>query len=413
MMSAIILKVERPAYGGCFIGRHNGKVVMISGAVLPGETIEAAVEAEKKDYIKAAATRILEPSPFRIEPACKYYGTCGGCQLQHVPYEIQVKLKQEILLDCLKRQAKIETALSDPVFDATPWNYRLRGQFKMSSGKIGFYKENSREVVDIDNCPLMDIKINEYLKKIRAAIKDIDVNEIHITCGEDAATALIKTPKQVASPDLKLLESVFLGMGFSGLCVETHNGKIFQSGKFHITLNLNKLKYTVSPRTFFQSHWSLNQVVTEIIENSLQPLKGKKVLDLYSGAGNFSIPLAADAEVTAVEENPYAIEDGKRNIEINKIKNCRFINSSAEGFHTGENFDIIILDPPRAGISNTAMNAVLTLAAERIVYISCNPSTLARDLKKLLNKYHIESVRIIDFFPQTSHIESLALLRLN
>lgn len=133
---------------------------------------------------------------------------------------------------------------------------------------------------------------------------------------------------------------------------------------------------------------------------------------MYSGAGNFSIPLATEADVTCVEENPYAVADGIRNVAINNIHNCRFINESAENFHANDNFDILILDPPRAGITNRLMEMIFSLLADKILYISCNPSTLARDLKKLASRYDLESLRMIDFFPQTSHIESLAYLRI-
>lgn len=413
-MSTLIVKVDHPAYGGFFIGRHEGKIVMISGAVLPGETVKVKVEEEKRDYIKAAVIEIFEPSPLRIEPACKYFGSCGGCQLQHIPYEMQIRLKENILRDCLKRQAKTEAILSEPIIDSNPWNYRLRGQFKVSHGAIGFYREKTREIVDIDNCPLMTKDINEYLEKSRAILKDTDIKELHITTGENSATALIKSDLVAKSlSGIKQLASIFLNLGFSGLCIEAQDKKISCFGEKYVTLNLfGNQRYTISPMTFFQSHWRLNNTVIEFIKNCLQPLKNKKILDMYSGAGNFSIPLATDADVTGVEGNPYAIADGDRNLGINNIKSCRFINSSAENFQIKNKFDIVILDPPRAGITNSLMEMILLLSPDKIVYVSCNPSTLSRDLKKLLSRYHLESLRLVDFFPQTSHIESLAYLNI-
>ncbi|MBI5408874.1 MAG: class I SAM-dependent RNA methyltransferase [Nitrospirae bacterium] len=411
-MSTLTLKIERPAYGGVYIGRHEGKVVMIKGAVLPGETVEAIIEDEKKDYIAASVKKILESSPHRIRPACRYFGVCGGCHLQHAPYALQVRLKQEILRDCLKRLAQIENDLGKPIIDADPWNYRLRGQFKTSHGVIGLYRENTREVVDMDNCPLMDEKINEGLKNIKPLLKSFGIREIHITTG-DRSTALIKLSSSGKSPEgMNELASLFQQAGFSGLYIETRDKKIVRYGEPYVTLSLQDLKYTISPMAFFQSHWRLNQTVVELIKNSLKPLKGIKVLDLYSGAGNFSIPLAADADVIAVEENPYAIEDGRRNLKSNGIRNYRLINSSAEDFHFEGRFDIVILDPPRTGVTNRVAGKILDLMPGRIVYISCNPATFARDLKKLQRKYEIESVGIIDFFPQTYHVESLAIFRL-
>jgi 23S rRNA (uracil1939-C5)-methyltransferase len=410
--STAVVKVERPAYGDVSIGRYGGKVVMIKGAVLPGESAEINIENEKKDYLTASVRKIIDPSPYRIKPACIYFGSCGGCHFQHIPYDRQILLKEEILRDCLKRLAKVEAELSEPVTADNPWNYRFRGQFKIARDKIGFYRESTTEVVDIDSCALMAEEVNNYFQEARAMLEGFDVKEMHITKG-DRLTVLIKDPARVRSgADLDKLASRFLDSGSAGLFIETAGKKVFVYGEPFITLNLENLKYTVSPMSFFQSHWRMNRVVAELIKKDLQPVKNRKILDLYAGAGNFSLPLTTDAEVIAVEENPFAVEDGRRNLEINKIKSCRFVRVSAEKFHARDNFYAAILDPPRNGLTNRTMNNVLALKPERIVYISCNPATFSRDLKKLTVKYDIESIRMIDFFPQTFHIESLAFLRL-
>ncbi|MEW6740197.1 MAG: class I SAM-dependent RNA methyltransferase [Nitrospirota bacterium] len=409
----ITLKAELPAYGGLSIGKWKGKVVFIKNTI-PGETIEAKLEEERKDYYTASTTKILEPSPDRIEPNCKFFGPCGGCQFQHISYQRQIKLKEEILKDSLKRLGKIDIELSKPLIYDNPWHYRYRGQFKVLQGKIGFYREKTREVIDIDGCPLMTEEINEYLLKVRGILKNSEhlhaVSEVHISHG-DEAVALIKTR---GKQPLKLdgLAPAFLHSGFSGVFIDSGEKRLLKYGNHYITLDLEGLKYTISPMSFFQSHWRLNQAVVGFVKDSLQPLKGKRVLDLYSGAGNFSLPISLDVgEVIAVEENPFAIEDGKRNLQINGIKNCRFIRSSIEGLNIKDSIDIIILDPPRLGLTNAAMDKILAMVPERIVYVSCNPTTLARDTKKLFAAYELESIRMIDFFPQTYHIESLAFLR--
>lgn len=409
----ITLKAELPAYGGFSIGRWKGKVVFIKNTI-PGETIEAKLEEEKRDYYIASTTKILESSPDRIEPNCKFFGPCGGCQSQHISYQRQIRLKEEILKDSLKRIGKINIELSKSLIYDNPWHYRYRGQFKVLQGKIGFYREKTREVIDIDDCPLMTKEINEYLLKVRGILKNSEhlheVSEVHISYG-DEAVALIKTR---GKQPLKLDEiaPAFLHSGFSGVFIDSGEKRLLKYGNHYITLNLEGLKYTISPMSFFQSHWKLNLAVVRFVKDSLQPLRGKRVLDLYSGAGNFSIPIALDAsEVNAVEENPFAIEDGKRNLAINNIKNCRFIRSSIEALQIKDSIDILIADPPRLGLTNKAIDKILNVIPERIAYVSCNPTTFARDLKKLLSKYEIESVRVIDFFPQTYHIESLAFLR--
>ncbi|MEW6714731.1 MAG: class I SAM-dependent RNA methyltransferase [Nitrospirota bacterium] len=408
------LNVDRPAYGGLSIGRYEGKVVMIKGAALPGETVEVVIEQEKKDFSIASVARIIKPSPHRIEPGCKLFGICGGCHLQHASYEEQVALKADILKDSLKRTAKIDIKLSAALAADSPWNYRYRGQFKIENGKIGFYREKSTDLIEIDNCPLMRDEINRSLKEVKNIIGGINAKEIHISCG-DNLIALLKIPEQrKAGTGFDRIASTFLDSGFSGLIIETGDKKIFRYGKPYLMLNLvgNDLQYTVSAMSFFQSNWELNQRVARLIKDTLQPYKGKKVLDLYAGAGNFSLPLAGDAEVIAVEENPYAVEDGLRNLEINRINNCEFIRSSAEDFQTSDKIDILILDPPRPGLTQKAIKNVLTMMPEQIVYISCDPSTFSRDIRKLSEKYYVESVRMVDLFPQTFHIESLAFLKL-
>ncbi|MEW6600988.1 MAG: methyltransferase domain-containing protein, partial [Nitrospirota bacterium] len=208
------------------------------------------------------------------------------------------------------------------------------------------------------------------------------------------------------------LASRLMNAGLSGLMAMIGDNPPLLFGKTYMTAGLLDYKYTLSPPSFIQANWGLNQSIVKIVRDTLLPFKGMKVLDLYAGAGNFCIPLAGDAEVTAVEGNPYAIEDGRRNLEINNITNCTFIRSTAERFQPGDHYDIVLLDPPRPGLSHKVMIKVLEMLPQRIVYLSCNPATFSRDLRKLSANYDIESVRMIDFFPQTFHIETLAFLNL-
>ncbi len=408
IMSVVTIKVEIPAYGGRSISKLNGKIVMIKGAI-PGETAEVMLQEEKKDYSIGTAVSIPIPSPDRCMPECGYFGLCGGCQLQYIAYSRQVRLKEEILRDCIKRIAKAETELSPSIVGTSSWNYRLRGQFKISRGRTGFYKEKSREVVDIKFCPLMSAEVNQYLERARSLVGNMTAGEVHISFG-GGAIALIKTsyPDDI---DCGKLSRDFIEAGFSGAVVQMPHRKAIRKGMQYMTLDLDNLSYTVSPLSFFQSNWSLNQAVVGFLKSALQPLKGKRVMDLCSGAGNFSLPLAAAADhVVAVEESAYAVTDGIRNAEINGIKNCIFINSSMDSAVINEDVDTLIADPPRPGLTDRTIDNILRALPGEIAYISCNPTTLARDLKKLFVHYEIESIRMIDFFPQTYHIESLALL---
>lgn len=409
MNNVLTLKVEQPVYGGLSICRYKGKVVFVTGAI-PGETVKIAIEDEKKDYYIASVKEINDPSPDRIVPKCTYFGSCGGCQLQFITHTRQVRLKEAVLRDSLKRLAKVEKTLSEPMTDNRQWHYRLRGQFKVSKNKIGFYRARTREVVDIDNCPLMSDDINKKLNKLRTLLQKTGITEIHITSTSDPAVLLKTSPGHLSKQVLTSMAEKLLESGFTGVCNQSSDNRVSWHGQSYVTLYLDSLIYTLSPLSFFQSNWRLNQVVVGKIKNTLSSQRIKKVLDLYAGAGNFSLPLAEGAEIIAVEENPYAIQDGMRNVEINKIKNYRFIQSPAECYHIDSTFDVLFIDPPRPGLTNRVIKNILNAMPESIVYVSCNPTTLARDLKKLLARYSLQSIGLIDFFPQTYHIESLTFL---
>lgn len=396
-----ILKSLAPAYGGYSIAR-NGKVIFIRGAI-PGEVVEVDIVEKKRDYSVASVVNVLEPSEDRVKPACPVFGTCGGCQLQFVSYERQLAMKGEILLDSLSRLGGIEIKPGEVFFDGQ-WNYRHRAQFKVSrQGVVGFFRESTRDVVGFDECPLLVQEINEVFSKIKDTVPVENLREIHISAG-DALTVLLRGDEHDSEACVKVLETGVSGVAFN----DDH-----AAGQDYIILDIGGLKYSVSPWTFFQAHWSLNRRVVDFVANTLQPLEGERILDLYAGAGNFSLPLAAEAgEIIAVEENRHAVEDAARNLQINNIKNCRIVRSSAEKYKFTGKFDVIILDPPRPGLTSEVAKKVLDHGASRIVYVSCNPATLARDLKKMKDKYEVESVHQIDFFPNTFHIEAAAFLRI-
>jgi 23S rRNA (uracil1939-C5)-methyltransferase len=406
-----IIRAETPVYGGYVIVR-DGKVLFIKGAI-PGELVEVSIEEKKKDYSIAVVHTVLEPSPFRRRPPCPVFGVCGGCQLQFMEYGRQVSMKEEILLETMKRIGNVDAVL-DPSLTAHDFRYRHRGQFKISrNGDVGFYRERTREVVPVEECPLMVDGINDTLRKLRTVGLG-GVKEIHITSG-DSQTLLIKGHMSEETSQA-LMES-----GVSGIAFE--NGDSL--GKDYVTLDLNGLKYTVTPWSFFQSHWALNCIVADTVVKKLSPLENKRILDLYAGAGNFSLPLSLGAqEVVAVEENLFAVEDGFRNAMLNAIQNCRFIHLSVEKSlesrkkHQVErlfgeaHYDAIVLDPPRPGVTSECLKRIIETRSEKIVYVSCNPATLARDVRKMSEMYDLESLSLVDFFPNTYHIEALAVLSL-
>jgi 23S rRNA (uracil1939-C5)-methyltransferase len=397
----LILKSLMPAYGGYTIARDD-KVIFLKGAI-PGELVDVEIEERKRNYSVARVINVIEPSEFRTVPQCRVFGICGGCQLQYISYERQLTMKDEILLDSLNRLGSIETALGTALSDSQ-WNYRHKAQFKISKqGEPGFFRQTTREVVTFENCPLMKQEINDIFQKIKENDLAHNLSEMHIALG-DTPVALLRGKDYDES-----LFDRFTEIGLSGIA---YNDSIAYGGAY-TGFDMNGLRYTVSPWTFFQSHWSLNRKLLDFLIEKLIPLEGKRVLDLYAGAGNFSIPVSRHAaEVVAVEENEYAVEDGLRNLNLNNIGNCRFIKSSAEKYKINTEYDLIILDPPRPGVASEVIKKILENSPQRIVYISCNPSTFARDLKKLKEKYDVVSVNQIDFFPNTFHIEAVAVLQM-
>jgi 23S rRNA (uracil1939-C5)-methyltransferase len=396
-----ILESLSPAYGGYSIARDE-KVILIKGAI-PGEVVDVEIQEKKRDYSVGFVVNVVESSADRVAPPCPVFGRCGGCQLQYIRYERQVAMKDEVLRDTLARLGKIETDLGAPLRGSN-WHYRQKAQFKVSkTGEIGFFRESSRDVITFEGCPLMNDDINALLRRIKEKCSVGKLSDIHIAAG-DTPVALLKGKGYNAAS----FED-FVAVGLSGIA---YNDSIAYGGAY-TGFDLNGLRYTVSPWSFFQAHWELNKRVVQFMAERMGPLEGKHVLDLYAGAGNFSLPSAArGAEVVAVEENAYAVEDGQRNLELNGIKNCKIVRSSSEKYRINKRFDVIILDPPRPGLTSEVVKKIMENPSDAIVYVSCNPATLARDLKKLKEIYDLQSVHQIDFFPNTFHIESISFLKI-
>ncbi len=385
---------------------------------LPGELVTARVTEEKKDYLKAAAVAVLEPSPDRVEPLCPVFGQCGGCQFQHVRYERQISLKEEVLLDALRRIGKISCTLTPPIADESPWSYRHRAQFKADGRRIGFYRKSSSSVVDVQRCPVVCDGISSAYAALRtlSALPEFCGYFARITglrlISNNAKTAALFTAPPDVVPGAALVETLLRESGLAGCIALSGSDVAASAGEQSVDFSLGDLIYRVSPGSFFQGHWRLNGRVVEAACEALSRHGVSRVLDLYAGAGNFALPLAARVgEVVAVEEHPQAVIDGRANCERNRIANVRFVETQAEQYEPEGHFHAALLDPPRPGISGRVVDTVLNIAPESIVYVSCNPSTLARDLRKICQSYDLVSVRLIDFFPHTSHIESMAILR--
>ncbi len=409
-MKQVELKSTVPLYGGLCLSHHDG-VIFLRGTI-PGETVIADIREKKRDYSIADAVEIVEKSDDRIDPFCPVFGNCGGCHYQHISYERQISIKEEVLLDCLRRIANIEITISE-ILKGEQWHYRNKAQLKVdSNGKIGFYSEGSRDIVQFDECFIVGQKINQILKRIKRLKPPSGIQDIHILTGINTIV-FIKGRKL----DEKILD-MFMDIGVEGVVLDNglHKGDEYCSLSMeNLSIkpknkNLHSLVYTVSPRGFFQSNWNLNIALIQRLNELLGDIKDELVLDVYGGGGNFSLSIASKAEkILVIDDNPYSIIDGERNVQINKIKNIRFKNKTFEKIKKLGFYNTVILDPPRRGLSNTAIERLLSIDPEKIFYLSCNPATFARDVAKITNKYNLTSIMLIDMFPNTYHIESLGI----
>jgi 23S rRNA (uracil1939-C5)-methyltransferase len=396
-----LLKVTTvaPVHGGYALARAEGVGVLFVRGALPGEEARVRIGERKRDYAFAEAVEILVPSPHRVEPPCEVFGTCGGCQLQHASYPYQLEMKRDILREAFRRIGRMDV-VPEVAPAGEPFGYRYRGQFKTDGAGVGFYAERSRRLVPVSRCPLMVGAINSALPSLRGLGEIAPVREIHLASdGTRVAAGL---------PGVRFDPRIADRAG------EALHGIVFEDrawGEGTLTLPLDGLSYAVSPRSFFQANWRMNLALVGRLACLLDDLAGARVLDLYAGAGNFALPLSSRCgEVVAVEGEPRAFADLRSNVQGNALPNVRAVKSRVEAYRPSGRFDAVVLDPPRSGLSPKALSLVRGIAAGRILYVSCNPATLARDVRALSGRYDLASLTMHDFFPNTHHVEALAVL---
>jgi len=414
------LTVEKLVYGGYGFSRLNGKAVFVRFAS-PKELVEAKVVKEKKDYTEAVVTRVIISSPARREAPCPYYGVCGGCQIQHINYEEQLRSKKEILLESLERIGKLrEVPYEGEIPSEKEFNYRVRVQFKVQEGRIGFYRWDVKEVVDVQECLLAHEKINELIPYLREVIKVVeDLQEVHVNYSPTRNEATLKFVT-ITHTDEKLLQNILdnilpewvVGIGDYGR-VGNSLVKRYKVGREHVFMDVGKWQYRVSNDSFFQVNYTLwEDFLKEVLDFSGSYKKG---LDLHCGVGFFTIPLSEQGNfIEGADANPSAIKDAEYNAKINSRDNVIFEEATAFKHlkrRIGEVINLVVVDPPRSGLLREERELLLRNKPDKIVYISCNPTTFARDVKILIKGgYVLKRLKLIDNFPQTYHIESIALL---
>lgn len=470
----INLSIESLAPGGKGVAKVDGFPVFIERSA-PGDQVAASVYDVRKSFALAKIDQILESSQNRVEAPCDVYDRCGGCQWQHIDYQAQLKFKQDLVVQTLTRIGDLDKSIiEETVGTSNQMRYRNKVQFPVAFNKdkrtleAGYYERNSHVLVNINECPVQPEDLDKVLATTKVALsankitaydesthsglirhilirKSMALNEILLTLVinmnsmDEVDDALLQSFHNVES-DLKANFENLVGfcinfnsrkgnriLGNETICLKGSNviEEVLSSPDSADELLKKGIKFRLSSNSFFQIHSS--QAVT-LLDKIYQKVKETDVsdpiiVDAYAGVGTIAMWLSNCADkLYAIEENPFAVSDGKVNQVTNGITNVEFMEGSAEEklneiIDSGIKVDILILDPPRKGLSSKALEATLKLAAEHIIYVSCNPSTLARDLKHLEDGkvanfgYKTQRVTPIDMFPQTYHVESLAYLK--
>ena len=433
-------------YGGDGLARlpadpsGRGKAVFVP-FVLAGEKIEASIAGEKPGFVRARADKILEPSPHRTQPACPYFGPCGGCHYQHSSYEHQLEIKKDILRETLRRTAKFELSMDIEVHRSPPWNYRNRSRLQVQTipeFKAGYFQMRSHELLAVEQCPISSPLINRGIAALwasgRADKVPHGIHEIEFFANADDTQLLIEVS---ATADARRVALRTWAEEFHVLLPETAGINVFRQnssarkhateklltiGADHLIYHTQRAAYRVSAGSFFQTNRYLTDELVRIVT---QGQSGDLALDLYSGVGLFSTVLACDIHhIVSVESSQTSTGD----LSYNLLSNGEVVQATAEQYlaraevkgrvgkgavlpHNLHTPDLAVVDPPRSGLGERVARLLATLGAPRVVYVSCDPATLARDLVVLCAAgYRIDQLHMVDLFPQTYHLETVVHL---
>ncbi|MDD2308967.1 MAG: class I SAM-dependent RNA methyltransferase [Desulfuromonadaceae bacterium] len=435
-MSLPVAHIDKLAFGGNGVCRIDGKVCFVPFSC-PGDELSLRITADKKSYCTASIASIITPSPSRTAPECSLFSACGGCSWQHISYPVQLQQKRQILAEALWRGGSVPADMIDDVVPAPhQYGYRNRLQFKVSARngnlRIGFYRQGSHQVEDAAcGCPIAAPVINQVLGCCRAVLHSYpdvqSVSQISIDAGDNGVVVIIRQSGTVTSKKREYFIDRSGDFGpCTGLFLKTDNHSDCEKlwGSDHISYRMNRadpnqmpLELTYPPGGFAQVHQLQNVAMLSVIRRLGAFTTVEDLLDLYCGNGNFSLPLAAEvASVFGIEGNADSIRAAEKNQKLNNVANARFICDDVTAgvlclADEGRRFDAVLLDPPRSGAAD-AISGIVRLQPDKIIYVSCDPSTLARDCG-LLGGYGYTVVKTvpIDMFPQTYHLESVTLLR--
>jgi 23S rRNA (uracil-5-)-methyltransferase RumA len=405
------------------MGRWDGVPVFVAGA-LDGERIAARVTAVRKGYIEAALDRVFASSAQRVEPPCPSFPACGGCQLQHAAYDAQLALKRDIVRETFRRLGHLDFAVPPVVPSPEPFGYRLRAQLKIArTGRpaaVGYFAAGSHDVVAAPTCLVLHPRLQAALTVLRELVARSDARlvgvrevELQTTSSADECVIVLRLDSLRAGTLRALARTLRTRLRLRGLVAYTPRERRVD-GVDWLEERISGLSCRVSDRTFLQINAGANAALVGTVLAWAALGGGERVVDLYAGFGNFSLPLAGMSHVTAVESSPTAAADARWNARATG-RNVRMVGRGVEAWRpTADDLrpDVVVMDPPRAGLSRTALARVLALNTSRLLYVSCEPATLARDAQRLTEAgYRVTRLQSFDFFPQTAHVETLMELR--
>jgi 23S rRNA (uracil1939-C5)-methyltransferase len=405
----IELTLEAMAHGGSALGRHEGRVVFVPYTI-PGERVRARITDDKERYAHAEPVEILDPSPDRVEPPCPHFGPgkCGGCHLQHAAYDRQLEMKRRVVVDQLERIGKVKGTTVHPTIPSpSPWAYRSHAAFHARpDGRLGYYSDDASTIVPIVEChiirpALMDLFTQLDLEGVET------VERVKLQVGADPADRMI-----VLSTSDDLAPEIEVDFPVSVNLLLSDNEPVNLIGSPQVTYRVFDRAFQVTAGGFFQANVPVAEALIEQVLLRLDLQGDETVLDLYSGVGLFTAFIAERAGlVVSVESYPPAVTDADAN--LSDLDNVEIVEGPVEGViaDLAGPFNAVVVDPPRTGLSNEAIDELARLDAPRIVYVSCDPATLARDARKLAGHgYRLIDVQPADMFPQTYHVEAVALL---
>ncbi len=424
------VRIEKLVYGGDGLAHHDGHTVFVP-LVLPGELVRIESSSRKKKFIRGRLEHVVEPSPERVPAPCPHFGRCGGCQYQHMPYEAQKRFKGEILRETFGRIGRIQWAGAIETHSSPAFGYRNRAQWKLrtnqagsaGSAAIGYFEMGSTRLCDVTECSILSPRLADAFSRLRQIVLQgkgltgIDEIEAFADSSDEKILLNLSAERLTDSP-----ESIATALSQSLPNVESILIQDRRADKFHLA-GPGYLTYQAGGNSFRVGHLSFFQVNRFLIEALVEAVigtdRGRLALDLYAGVGLFSVALARQFErVIGVESNPAAAKDLETNLKESGGSSPSSRNVTVEGFLSRwhEQPDLVVVDPPRAGMETDALVHLKKLAPARVHYVSCDPATLSRDLGQLLGTnddgpYEIESINLFDIFPQTYHMEVLVRLR--